>query len=117
MQVLLREAIGIAQGDESLFSDFADGGEMWTAEGTRERRKQVVFDPPFRAAPSVHVGLSLWDTDCRTNARMEVSADNITAGGFDIVFRTWGDTRIARVRVGWIAIGAAHHEDDWRDLE
>jgi len=117
MQVLLREAIGIAQGEEPLFSDFADGGEMWTAEGTRERRKQVLFEPTFRSAPSVHVGLSLWDTDCRTNARMEVSAANITASGFDIVFRTWGDTRIARVRVSWIAIGAAHHADDWHDLE
>jgi hypothetical protein len=117
MQVLLREAIGIAQGEEALFSDFADGGEMWTSEGTRERRKHVAFAPPFRAAPSVHVGLSLWDTDCRTNARMEVVAENVAPDGFDIVFRTWGDTRIARVRVSWIAIGAAHHEDDWRDIE
>lgn len=117
MQVLLREAIGIAQGEEALFSDFADGGEMWTAEGARERQKQVVFDPPFRSAPSVHVGLSLWDTDCRTNARIDVSAANVTPDGFDIVFRTWGDTRIARVRVSWIAIGAAHHEDDWREIE
>ena len=117
MQVLLREAIGIAQGDEALFSDFTDDGEMWTGEGTRERRKRVAFDPPFRAAPSVHVGLSLWDTDCQTNARMEVSARNVTADGFDIAFVTWGDTRIARVRVSWIAIGAAHHEDDYRDLE
>jgi len=117
MQVLVREAIGIAQGDELLFSDFADDGEMWTGEGARERRKRVLFDPPFRTLPSVHVGLSLWDTDCNTNARMEVSAQNVAADGFDIVFCTWGDTRVARVRVGWIAIGPAYHDDDWRDLE
>ncbi|MFB9151558.1 H-type lectin domain-containing protein [Roseovarius ramblicola] len=117
MQVLLREAIGIAQGDVALFSDYADGGDMWTAKGARERRKRVTFDPPFRAAPMVHVALSLWDTDCKTNARMEVRAENIATDGFDIVFRTWGDSRVARIRAGWIAIGAAHHEDDWRDLE
>lgn len=117
MQVLLREAIGIAQGDEALFSDYADGGDMWTGKGDRERRKRVRFDPPFRAAPMVHVALSLWDTDCNANARMEVVAENIAADGFDIVFRTWRDSRIARVRVGWMAIGAAHHDDDWQDIE
>jgi len=117
MQVLLREATGIAQGDEALFSDYADDGEMWTGTGNRERRRRVDFDPPFRAAPVVHAALSLWDTDCNTNARMEVIAENIATNGFDIVFRTWGDSRIARIRVAWIAIGAAHHEDDWRDIE
>jgi hypothetical protein len=30
-----------------------------------------------------------------------------------IVFRTWGDTRVARVRADWLAIGALPHEDDW----
>lgn len=117
MQILLREAIGIAQGDEALFTDYANGGEMWAGTGDRERRKRVVFDPPFRVAPVVHVALSLWDTDRDTNARMEVCAENIATDGFDIVFRTWADSRIARVRVGWMAIGAAHHEDDWRDIE
>jgi hypothetical protein len=33
------------------------------------------------------------------------------------VFRTWADTRVARVRVSWMAIGAAHHADDWSDLD
>ena len=33
--------------------------------------------------------------------------------GFDLVFRTWGDTKVARVRIGWIAIGAVKSEDDW----
>jgi hypothetical protein len=29
------------------------------------------------------------------------------------VFRTWGDTRIARVRIAWMAIGELSEGDDW----
>jgi hypothetical protein len=31
-----------------------------------------------------------------------------------IVFRTWGDTRVARVRADWLAIGEVRGEDDWQ---
>ncbi|WP_210877741.1 H-type lectin domain-containing protein [Roseovarius autotrophicus] len=117
MQVFLREAIGVAQGDEVLFTDYAHGGKMWTGAGARERRKHIAFRAAFRAAPMVHVALSLWDTDSGTNARMDISAENVTTEGFDVVFRTWGDTRVARVRVRWMAIGAAHHDDDWPEVE
>jgi len=37
-----------------------------------------------------------------------------TREGFEIVFRTWSDTRIARIRVAWQAIGEVPHEDDWQ---
>jgi len=37
----------------------------------------------------------------------------VTATGFEIVFRTWADTRIARIRADWIAIGPARDEEDW----
>jgi len=29
------------------------------------------------------------------------------------VFRTWLDTRVARVRISWIAMGAMSDEDAW----
>lgn len=117
MQVFLREAIGVAQGDEVLFSDYEHDGDMWTGQGARERRRYITFSPAFRAAPMVHVALSLWDADSSTNARMDVTAEKVTRDGFEIVFRTWADTRVARARVCWIAIGAAHHPDDWQELE
>jgi hypothetical protein len=47
---------------------------------------------------------------------MDISADLVTAEGFEIVFRTWGDTRIARVRADWLAIGALPNDDDWEVL-
>ena len=30
-----------------------------------------------------------------------------------MVFRTWGDTRVARIRADWTAIGAIIDEDNW----
>ena len=117
MQVLLREAMGIAQGDEALFSDYADGGEMWTGQGTASGASGWSLTRPSAPRQWCMSRCRCWDTDCKANARMEVVAENIATDGFDIVFRTWGDSRIARVRVSWMAIGAAHHEDDWRDIE
>ncbi|RKT28148.1 H-type lectin domain-containing protein [Roseovarius halotolerans] len=114
MKYLTSQSIGVAQGDDVLFSDFEDGGEMWTGEGARERRKALLFREPFRGAPMVHVSLSMWDMDSATNARADVAAEKITEKGFDVVFRTWGDTRVARARIRWIAIGEVAHEDDWQ---
>ena len=105
--------IGIDQGDLVLFADFEDGGEMWTGTGPRERRRAVTFSEAFRSEPLVHTSVSLWDIDTQSAIRAEVIAENITLTGFDIVFRTWLDTRVARVRVAWMATGELPHEDDW----
>lgn len=104
---------GIAQGSQVLFSDFADGGPMWTGSGPRESRHKVTFAQPFHRAPSVMVSISMWDLDQKTNTRADISAEKISKSGFDLVFRTWGDTRVARIRADWMAIGAVRDEDDW----
>ena len=64
----------------------------------------------------MHIAMSLWDMDSATNVRADVTAEMITREGFDVVFRTWGDTRVARVRVRWMAIGELFHDDDWQDV-
>lgn len=106
--------IGVVQGNRVLFADFADGGPMWTGHGDRESRHAVTFPEPFKQAPAVMIGLSMWDIDHKHTSRADVSAENVTRTGFDIVFRTWGDTRVARVRADWTAIGAVHDDDDWQ---
>ena len=113
MQKLNNHLIGVDQGDSVLFSDFQNGGQMWTGDGHRERRQRIKFSGVFRAKPVVHCSLSRWDMDSSVNVRADVSADKIDGEGFDIVFRTWGDTRIARARVGWMAIGEVKDADDW----
>ena len=86
---------------------------MWTGTGPRERRKAVQFEEPFRSPPSVQVNVSLWDVDTGSAVRAEITAQNVTEQGFEIVFRTWSDTRVARLRVAWTAIGEVPHDDDW----
>lgn len=106
-------SLGILQGTRVLFSDFATDGPMWTGNGDRESRFHITFPEAFRAAPAVMVGISLWDMDHRTNMRADLTAENITETGFHLVFRTWGDTRIARIRADWTALGPLRDEDDW----
>lgn len=113
MKKLSTGGIGVDQGDEVLFSDFEDGGEMWTGEGPRVVRRPVTFGDRFLSPPSVSVSLSMVDMSNSANIRMDVQAEDVTKTGFDIVFRTWGDTRIARARVAWQAIGAVLVEDAW----
>lgn len=113
MKTFQTHPIAIDQGETVLFSDFADGGEMWTGEGTRERRTTVTFAQPFRSAPLVQIGISLWDVDTSSALRAEIKAEDITPEGFCAVFRTWSDTRIARIRATWMAIGDVAHKDDW----
>lgn len=105
--------IGVCQGSKVLFSDFADGGPMWTGQGERESRHPVAFSEPFRAPPTVLVGIGMWDIDNRHTSRGDLSAENVTRTGFDLVFKTWGDTRIARLRAEWTAIGLVLDDEDW----
>lgn len=113
MKLFVNQALGIDQGDIVLFSDYQDGGDMWTGSGSRVRHRRLQFSKPFKQPPIVHVSLSMWDMDSRKNARADVDAEKIDEKGFDVVFRTWGDTRVARARIRWMAIGPVAHEDDW----
>ena len=106
--------LGIDQGSKVLFSDFADGGVRWTGQGDRQSRHKIVFKEPFSQVPSVMVGMSMWDIDNRHTSRADVMAEKITRTGFDLVFRTWGDTRVARVRADWTALGPLHDDEDWQ---
>ncbi|SFD52974.1 H-type lectin domain-containing protein [Sulfitobacter brevis] len=113
MKRLRNHTVGVDQGDVVLFSDYEDGGEMWTGRGQRERRRHIKFSEPFRTDPNVQMSLSLWDVDAATVMRADLSAESVTKTGFDMVFRTWGDTRVARVRISWLAIGEMAESDDW----
>lgn len=106
-------AIGIQQGSRVLFSDYADGGRMWTGQGDRESRHVVKFKEAFTEPPAVMVAISMWDIDHKHTARADLSAENIDETGFHLVFRTWGDTRVARIRADWTAIGPVKDEDHW----
>jgi len=113
MRKLDANRIGIDTGRVILFSDFESGGEMWAGHGPREKRVTILFDGIFLDPPVVQVSIDMWDMDQKANMRADILADNITREGFEIVFKTWGDTRIARIRANWMAIGDVKNDDDW----
>ena len=113
MKKLRSHTVGIDSGDVVLFSDYEDGGEMWTGRGQRERRRHIKFSEEYKTEPTVQLTLSLWDVDAATTMRADIQAEAITRSGFDMVFRTWGDTRVARVRISWVAMGELSEQDDW----
>ncbi|MGR3509566.1 MAG: H-type lectin domain-containing protein [Sulfitobacter sp.] len=106
-------SVGIDSGEKVLFSDFENGGEMWTGSGPRERRNRIEFSARYKEIPTVQASLALWDVDNATVMRADIRCENISEDGFDLVFRTWGDTRIARVRAAWMSIGPLSQKDDW----
>ncbi len=113
MRKLRNHLIGVEQGQTTLFSDFENGGEMWSGQGNRTCRVRVEFSEKFKSVPCVHVTPDMIDMDQRANHRTDIAAENVTERGFEIVFKTWGDTKIARVRAGWFAIGEARGDDEW----
>jgi len=113
MRKLRSRLLGVENGSVMLFSDYQHDGVMWTGEGPREFRKIIEFDEPFSVVPVVQVALSLWDFDKATNQRADIFAEMVNSEGFALVFRTWGDTRIARARADWIAFGEVKDDDDW----
>lgn len=105
--------LGVDQGSLVLFSDFQHDGNMWTGSGQREHSEYVAFSEPFKTPPLVHISVSMWDYDSATNQRGDISAEKVSEKGFMAVFKTWGDSRIARLRVDWTAWGELSDPDDW----
>lgn len=89
---------------------------MWTGEGPRSAERQITFAAPYRSPPQVMVSLSMFDMDQASNQRADLFAQDVDEIGFTLVFRTWGDTRVARIRADWFSIGELYHPDDW-DIE
>ncbi len=113
MKRLRNHLVGVDSGSEVMFSDFADNGPMWAGEGPRDARLFIKFSEVFKSQPIVHVSLSMWDTSSNMNQRADLSAQAVTEKGFELVFRTWGDSRVARVRADWMAIGELKDPDEW----
>lgn len=113
MRRLNSGTVGIDQGDVVLFSDFEHDGDMWKGEGPRQAREAVTFAQSYITPPYVQVSISMWDISNNTNIRADVQAENVTTDGFEIVFRTWADTQVARVRVAWTSFGELPNDDGW----
>lgn len=113
MLIVNNNNFGIQHGSVVLFSDYEHGGKMWSGSGPRTLREIVKFEQKFIRDPVVQVTISMWDFDHGSNQRADITAQQINEQGFDMVFKTWGDTRVARIRADWTAFGEVKGEDDW----
>ncbi len=113
MKKLNSHRIGVDSGLAHGFSDFADDGEMWAGKGKRVRSVEVTFNEAFLSPPVVHLGFAMWDISNAANTRVELASENITETGFTAVFQTWGDTKVARMRANWLAIGEVEDDEVW----
>lgn len=113
MKKIYSAVLGADSGTVVLFSDFKDQGPMWASDGARETVVHVSFSEPFKEPPTVFVSLNLFDFSNEANIRFEMNAVNVSDVGFDIEFKTWGDTKIARARASWMATGPVAADDDW----
>lgn len=113
MQKFWSHMIGVDHGEAILFSDHESGGPMWAGDGARRAETEIAFAESFRSVPAVTVHLAMWDVASGSNSRGDLRAEHVTERGFVLVFRTWGDSRVARVRATWQALGEVAHGDDW----
>ncbi len=110
---LRKHLVGVDQGEVILFSDFDRDGAMWVGDGPRKAVAYVKFSEPYATLPAVQCWLSMQDISSEHNIRADVHSSDISVNGFYVTFRTWGDTKVARIRVGWQSIGELADEDDW----
>ena len=90
-----------------LFNHVDENGPMWSGDGDREVRFKLRFTASFQRIPHITLGISGMDSSCGQNLRFSLAAEAVTSESFVIVFKTWGDTKIARASVNWTAIGQA----------
>jgi hypothetical protein len=94
----------IASSDE-LFNHVDDELPMWTGDGDRSVKKEILFVQAFAEAPNITLGLTGIDAAHDQNLRFRLQAIDVNAAGFTAEFTTWDDTHIARASVAWQAIG------------
>ena len=90
-----------------LFNHVDENGPMWSGDGDREVRFKLRFTASFQRIPHITLRISGMDSSCGQNLRFSLAAEAVTSESFVIVFKTWGDTKIARASVNWTAIGQA----------
>jgi hypothetical protein len=94
----------IASSDE-LFNHVDNRLSMWTGDGDRSVKREILFVQAFEEAPSITLGLTGIDAAHDQNLRFRLQAIDVKATGFTVEFTTWNDTHIARASVAWQAIG------------
>ena len=84
------------------------------AKDQRSFQKRIVFDPPFSNIPEVIVGISRLNVADATNPKIQISAENLSSEGFDLVFATWHNSEFHSLEANWLAFGK-QSQDEQKD--
>ncbi len=106
----------VESGQITMFEDFENEGPMWSGDGERRAKKFVEFRRPFISRPIIHLAVNLMDVRTDSMIRYELDSEQVTNESFDLIFKTWGDSKFARVRVAWMAIGTSIRDEFWLDF-
>ena len=71
----------------------------------RQRTVKIKFGEKFKTVMEVIPSIKTLDSHHKCNVRIDVSAENITNEGFDLIITTWYDTMVWVINVKWYAIG------------
>jgi hypothetical protein len=95
------------QGGELVSDTGTNSNARTLLEGTGERKfsTHVNFPEPYQEPPVVVLSLSGLDVLNNANNRVTVKPINITQKGFDVEYKTWGDTKIQSVFLNWTSFG------------
>jgi len=88
--------VGEFERDEE--EEFIDG------EGDRSITEHITFEEKLDTIPTIFTSLSGINSIAKHNTGIEVTAENVTKIGCDIVMNTWGLSRIPYVKVSWISL-------------
>lgn len=100
------DGLQIIVGEGEVFNHVDTNNYMWSGEGDRVVRQALQFDLPFSNLPLISLGVTGVDASRAQNQRYYLRAENVTRFGFDLVFITWDDTKIARACASWTATGS-----------
>jgi H-type lectin domain len=100
---------GVVGGDKNTGTYGQSGAtapwKLHLGAGGRDQVIKIKFDSPCHKPPVVIVALNHLDTDQGDGMRVTVSVDeqSITKNGFDVIFRTWGPTKLYGASATWAA--------------
>lgn len=90
-------------GQCDLFRHVDPDAYMWVGDGDRSVIMPIKFERRLETNPLVFLSLQSIDASQGHNLRFDLSAENVTTRGFDVVFSTWFDTKIASCSISWFA--------------
>lgn len=79
---------------------------LFEGGGNRTFRDVINFSQPFETPPKLLVAVSGFDIRGDYRVSVDVRAERITEGGFDVRISTSNASEVWEVTVNWIAVGA-----------